>query len=271
MAEETYGAAEVGAGFGQTAGSYDDLLRHNRTGARRLIDALPDGTYESVADVGCGTGFATFAMSDRFGVRHALGVDPSHEMLGVMRESGLRLAPDLQLQLLVGDATALPAEDASVDAVISTMAFHWFPDKQGAVREMARVVRPGGHVAILTAGRGTDAELLRIMRDMDPPVPAAWTGVFDYIHRDVREMEDMLEDAGLEPVDVWAETRRRRIPAMDYLARLQAVASHLSSDLDPSEAEAHGLRLGEALAAASGPRGFDYTFVKLFAIARKPD
>lgn len=271
MAEETYGAAEVGAGFGQTAGAYDDLLRHNQTGARRLIDSLPDGTYESVVDVGCGTGFATFAIHERFDVKHALGVDPSHEMLAVMRESGMRLAPDLQLQLLVGDAAALPTESASADAIISTMAFHWFPDKEGAVREMARTVRPGGHVAILTAGRGTDAELLEIMRGMDPPVPAPWTGVFDYIHRDVREIEDLLEGAGLETVDIWAETRRRRIPAMDYLARLQAVASHLSSGLDPVEAEAHGLRLGEALAAASGPKGFDYTFVKLFAIARKPD
>lgn len=270
MVEDTYGAAEVGAGFGQTAGAYDDLLRHNRTGARRLVEALPEGAYDSVVDVGCGTGFATFALHDRFGAAHALGVDPSHEMLAVMRESGLRHAPGLQLQLLVGDAAALPAEDASADAVISTMAFHWFPDKDGAVREMARVVRPGGHVAILTAGRGTDAELLQIMRDMDPPLPASWTTVFDYIHRDVREIEDMFEDAGLEPVDVWAETRRRRIPAMDYLARLQAVASHLSADLDPADAEAHGLRLGTALETASGPRGFDYTFVKLFAIGRRP-
>ncbi len=271
MGDVQHGAAEVGAGFDQAAPTYEDLLRHNQTGAARLIDAIPDGEYDRVLDVGCGTGFATFAMHARFAPSHALGVDPSGEMLAVMRDSATRLAPTLDLDLLVGDALALPAVGASVDAVISTMAFHWFPDKSGAVREMARVVRPGGIVAILTAGRGTDAELLEIMRAMDPPVPAAWTGVFDHIHRDVREMEDMFEGAGLEPVDIWSETRRRRIPPLDYLARLQAVAAHLSADLDPEVAEVHGTRLGEALEAASGPRGFDYTFVKLFAIGRKSD
>lgn len=270
MGDTQHGASEVGAGFDQAATTYDDLLRHNHTGAVRLIGALPDGEYRRILDVGCGTGFATFAMHERFGMLQALGVDPSGEMLAVMRESATRLAPDLDLELLVGDALALPVADASVDAVISTMAFHWFPDKVGAVREMSRVVRPGGIVAILTAGRGTDAELLEIMRAMDPPVPPAWTGVFNHIHRDVREIEDMYEAAGLETVDIWSETRRRRIPALDYLARLQAVAAHLSADLDPAEAEAHAARLGEALTAASGPRGFDYTFVKLFAIGRKP-
>ena len=54
------------------------------------------------------------------------------------------------------------------------------------------------------------------------------------------------------------------------MARLQAVAAHLSSDMPLEVALAHGERLTDALRAASGPKGFAYTFVKLFAIARKP-
>ena len=54
------------------------------------------------------------------------------------------------------------------------------------------------------------------------------------------------------------------------MARIGAVASHLSDDLDRAEAEAHAARVAAALTAAAGPRGFEYTFVKLYGIARRP-
>jgi len=265
-----HGAAEVGAGFDQAAETYEDLLLHNRMGADRLVAALPDGVLAHIADIGCGTGFASFAMHRSRGTVRVSGIDASAEMIAVMRDAAARVAPDLELDLAVGDAAHLPFADDSVDAAISTMAFHWFPDKEAAVREMARVVRPGGVVAVLAAGRGTDAELLQVMLGMDPPVPPAWTDVFNHIHRDVPEMHAILDAAGLEPVDVWAETRYRWIRPEDYLARLQAVASHLSTGLAADEARAHGERLAQALYAQSDPKGFAYTFVKLFAIARVP-
>ncbi len=267
MEDNPHGAEHVGAGFDQAAGNYDDLLLHNRMGAQRLVAALPEARYDEIVDVGCGTGFASLEMHAQRGTRRVTGVDASGEMLEVFRRTAVGV-DELELTLLVGDAAALPVNPASMDAAISTMAFHWFPDKQAALNQMARAVKPGGIVAVLTAGRGTDAELLQVMRTMNPPVPVAWTAVFDYIHRNVPEMHEMLEAAGLEAVDVWSETRYRWIDPMNYMARLQAVAAHLSSDLDPDEALAHGERLTHALYAASGPRGFAYTFVKLFAIAR---
>lgn len=269
VSEAPHGAASVGAGYDQTAASYGDVVAHNRIGARRLVDGLPPGDYRTVVDVGCGTGFASLEMIRHRGTRHAIGVDPSPAMMEVFRAAAAEL-PDVTVDLRVGDAAALPVDDAAADAVVSTMAFHWFPDKAAALAEMARCVRPGGVVGVLTAGRGTDAELLSVMRAMDPPVPPAWTGVFDHIHRDVREMHELMRGAGLDPVDVWSETRWRSTPVEAYLARLQAVASHLSSDLPPEEARAHGERLGAALAARSGPDGFAYSFVKLFAVARRP-
>lgn len=268
MSEQLHGAEAVGAGFDQAADSYAEILTHNLVGARRLVGALPEARYDSIIDVGCGTGFASLEMIGARGTRRVLGVDASAGMMDVFRQRAEGL--DASVVLQVADATHLPAADASVDAVISTMAFHWFPDKPAALAEMARTVRPGGVVAILTAGRGTDDELNDAMRSMDPPVPAAWTGVFDHIHRDVREMQGMLRDVGLDPVDVWSETRVRTTSVESYIGRLQAVASHLSSDLTPEEAQGHGERLAAELASRSTPDGFEYTFVKLFAIARRP-
>lgn len=269
MTTDHLDAENVGAGFDNAADTYADLLAHNRTGAQRLVDALPDGGYDTLLDVGCGTGFASLAVVERFGTTRVLGIDASEGMMDVFRRNADGI-PGLTLDLQVADAAALPAPDGAFDAVISTMAFHWFPDKAKALSEMARCVRPGGIVAILTAGRGTDAEFKAVMEGITPPVPPQWIGVFDRIHRDVPEMHAMLGEAGLEPVDVWSETRWRTVPPMAYLDRMNAVASHLSSDLSSEEAQAHGERLAAALIAASGPEGFGYSFVKLFAIARRP-
>jgi ubiquinone/menaquinone biosynthesis C-methylase UbiE len=260
----------VGEGFTRTASVYDEVLRHNADGARRLVAAIPDGDHRRVLDVGCGTGFAALEMAARFGTREVVGVDPAEGMLRVFREK-VAGREDLRVDLVAADVMNLPVPDGSVDAVISAMAFHWFPDKPGALREMARRLRPGGVLAVLASGSGTDAEFASVLRGIDPPVPAAWVEVFDRIHRDVPWMMDHLEHAGLEIVDVWIESRHRRTPAEDYLARIQAVASHLSEGMPEDEALAHGARVADAVVAASGPRGFEYTFNKLFAIARRPE
>jgi ubiquinone/menaquinone biosynthesis C-methylase UbiE len=261
--------SDVGQGFDRSAADYDDLLRHNRAGAERLVGSLPPGRYERVLDVGCGTGFVTQAMVERFGTRRVTGVDPSEGMLGRFREKldGLGVEADLH----VAGVHEMPAPDAAYDAVVSGMAFHWFPEKPAAVAAMARRLRPGGILGILASGRGTDEEFRGLLSSIDPPVPPAWIEVFDQIQRDVDELVSYMKAAGLEVLDAWEERRVRRVPPEAYLARIGAVAGHLSAGLDPAEAEGHVARVSEAVVRASGPGGFRYAFVKLYGVARRPD
>ena len=260
--------SDVGQGFDRSAADYDDLLRRNRAGAERLVASLPPGRYDRVLDVGCGTGFVTEAMVGRFGTLSVTGVDPSEGMLERFREKldGLGVEADLH----VAGVHEMPAADDAYDAVVSGMAFHWFPEKQAAVKAMARRLRPGGVMGILASGRGTDEELRLLLSAIDPPVPPSWVEVFDLIHRDVEELATYMRDAGLEVLDVWEERRVRRVSPEAYLARIGAVASHLSAGLDPAEAEAHNARVVEAVTRASGPDGFRFTFVKLYGVARRP-
>src|SRR5690606_832586 len=132
-----------------------------------------------------------------------------------------------------------------------------FPDKPGAVVAMARRLRPGGVLGILASGRGTDEQFRRVLEAIEPPVPRPWVEVFDRIHRTGDEVAGYMEDAGLEIVDAWDERRVRRTSPEAYMARIQAVASHLSEGLDPDEAAAHGARVVEAVTRAAGPRGFE--------------
>lgn len=258
----------VGEGFDRAAGEYDELLARNRAGAARLVAAIPPGTYADVLDVGCGTGFVSEEMVARFGTLRVTGVDPSAEML---ERFAAKLDPLVEAVSAVrAGVLDMPVEDGAFDAVVTGMAFHWFADKPAAVAAMARRLRPGGILAILASGTGTDAEFLDVLTGVRPPVPAAWTEVFPAIQRDGGQLEEYIRAAGLEPVDVWEERRRRVADPDAYLARIAAVASHLSADLDPDEAAAHMGRVRDGVLAAAGPEGFAFTFVKLFGIARRP-
>jgi SAM-dependent methyltransferase len=165
---------------------------------------------------------------------------------------------------------AMGVPEGAHDAVISTMALHWFPDKPGAVAAMARALAPGGVMAILCSGRGAEHEFRDVLRGLDPPAPPEWDAAFDQVQRDIEELEDYLEGAGMVPQDVWMERRIRRTPPEAYLERMRVVAGHITPSLDPDERADLERRLTAATHAASGPRGFEYTFTKLFAIARRP-
>ena len=101
-------------------------------------------------DVACGTGIVARTAAGRVGPGGAVtGLDLNEAMLAVAR----RVRPDLTWRQ--GDAAALPFESGTFDAVLSQMALMFFPDPAGALREMARVARPGGAVAVLIPA-GTD-------------------------------------------------------------------------------------------------------------------
>ena len=267
--DATHGVAD---NFTNTARDYDAVVRHNVDGARRLVMSLPAGDYRRVLDVGCCTGWAALAMLDRFpGVEHVTGVDPAAGMLAVFRDKVAELE-GVDVDLRSEDVMAMSVEPESYDVVVSSMAMHWFPDKPGAAVAMARALKPGGVIGILCSGRGGEDEFRAVLRRLDPPAPKEWDAAFDQVQRDVDEMEHYLTRAGLELLDVWMERRLRRSSVEAYLERMRVVASHITTGL-LSEAEVAELmeRVAAGTRTVSGPRGFEYTFTKLYAVARKSE
>ncbi len=268
--DATDGAAE---NFTNTAKDYDAVVRHNIAGARRLVMSLPDGDYRRVLDVGCGTGWAALAMLDRFPeIEHVTGVDPAEGMLAVFNDKVAELGDGTEIELRTADVMSMGLAEESYDAVISSMAMHWFPDKPGAMIAMARTLKPGGTIGILCSGRDGEHEFREVLARLDPPAPKEWDAAFDAVQRDIDEMEQYLAGAGLEPVDVWMERRLRRTSAEAYLERMRVVASHISSAILTEEEVAELMeRVAAGIHAVSGPHGFEYTFTKLYAVARKPE
>ena len=99
-----------------------------------------------VLDVGCGTGAATIAAASRAAPGgRVIGLDPNPQMLAVARrKSGI--------EWVEGRAEALPFPDASFDAVVSQFAMMFFENRVAALREMARVLAPGGGMAVAVCG-----------------------------------------------------------------------------------------------------------------------
>jgi SAM-dependent methyltransferase len=116
----------------------DDLLR-----ARSLARLVPQGLR--AVDVGTGTGVLALELA-QLGVQ-VIAVDRSSRMLEAAR-ARIAEAGAVGIELRSGEASALPLADGEVDAAFAHMVLQYLPAPAEAVREMARVVRPGGRVVV---------------------------------------------------------------------------------------------------------------------------
>ena len=115
--------------------------------APRLADTAGLAPGDRVLDVGCGTGVLARAAADRVATeRQVTGLDINVGMLAVAR----RIRP--QIDWREGDATKLPLPDESYDVVMSQYSLMYFPDRIAALKEMMRVLKPGGRLAIAVWG-----------------------------------------------------------------------------------------------------------------------
>jgi len=269
MAGQGDGAEHPRESFDRSAHLYDAHVAFNHAGAQRLIGALPDRPYADILDVACGTGFATMQLIARRGATSVIGIDASAGMLEQFRAK-LDRYPGIHATLRVADVLDMGVAPASVDLVLCTMALHWFDDRRAAITEMAKTLRPGGVLGLLGPGPGHDAQFVALSRASDPPIlpELADSIVSNEIYPE--EMRGYLADAGLEELDIWVEARERRLPADRYLARMQAVGSHLWAHRTPDDRDRQLARAGDALRAASCDGTFVYTFTKLLVIARAP-
>ena len=114
------------------------------------IAALRPG--EIVLDLGSGGGFDVFLVAQKVGTAgRAIGVDMTPEMLGKARrntETFRRRTSLDNVEFRLGEIEHLPVADASVDVVISNCVLNLSPDKPQVWREIARVLKPGGRVAL---------------------------------------------------------------------------------------------------------------------------
>jgi demethylmenaquinone methyltransferase/2-methoxy-6-polyprenyl-1,4-benzoquinol methylase len=116
---------------------------------RALVDALQAPRHARVLDVATGTGMVAAELLARCPDCTLVGIDQSEQMLGAARA---RFAGDRRVELLQGEAESLPFADASFDCLTFTYLLRYVEEPAATLRELARVVRPGGRVASLEFG-----------------------------------------------------------------------------------------------------------------------
>jgi ubiquinone/menaquinone biosynthesis C-methylase UbiE len=96
-----------------------------------------------VLEAGCGGGAGIEIILDRFGAAEVFGFDLDPKMVDRARQR-LARRPIAQVQLWIGDVTAIESQDAAFDAVFDFGAIHLVPDWEAALSEVRRVLKPGG-------------------------------------------------------------------------------------------------------------------------------
>jgi demethylmenaquinone methyltransferase / 2-methoxy-6-polyprenyl-1,4-benzoquinol methylase len=146
-------ARQLFAPLGPTYDRYARLLSFGQDPRWRsfLVSRVPSDARR-VLDVACGTGAVAIELARAEPARTVVGIDQSPEMLAAGRERVARADLGDRIELREGRAEDLPFAEAEFDALSFTYLLRYVDDVPATLRELARVVRPGGTVAMLEFG-----------------------------------------------------------------------------------------------------------------------
>ena len=214
-------APPLGSGemFDKIAARYDAMNRVlslglDRGWRKRTVRALALGAQARVLDLATGTGDLAIDIARRHPDARVIGLDPSREMLAVAAHKVAKRKLADRITLVRGDAQSLPYADGELDATTIAFGIRNVPDRPQALREMARVVKPGGRVAILELGeprRGVLAVAARFhTHHVVPRLGALLSGAreYRYLQRSIaafppsEEFARIMEAAGLHVLEV---------------------------------------------------------------------
>jgi demethylmenaquinone methyltransferase/2-methoxy-6-polyprenyl-1,4-benzoquinol methylase len=170
---------------------------------RKTVRALELGPRHRVLDLATGTADLAIQVARTEPSVNVVGLDPSAKMLDVGRGKVTRGELGSRVELVQGDAQALPFEDDSFHSVCIAFGIRNVPDRAQALREMARVTRPGGRIAILELSEPRGG-LLGVMarfhiHTVVPYVGALLSGVkeYQYLQRSIAAFPPAEEFAAL--------------------------------------------------------------------------
>ena len=154
MAEGKVKQEQVRQMFDRIAPTYDKLnhmlsLGIDRRWRRKAVDALGKFNPQQILDIATGTGDFALLLAKRIKPQHITGADISEGMMAVGREKVKQEGLQDTISFEKEDCTKLSFPDGSFDAVTSAYGVRNFHDLDAGLREMQRVLRPGGHLLIV--------------------------------------------------------------------------------------------------------------------------
>jgi ubiquinone/menaquinone biosynthesis C-methylase UbiE len=198
--------------------------------APKLIDLAEVQPGEHVLDVACGTGVVTRLAAERVGsTGRVVGLDINAAMLSVAR----RIAPvGATVEWLEASALEIPLPDAAFDVVLCQHGLQQFPDRPSALREMRRVLKLGGRLALCVWSRiegspGMAALAEALERHVGAEAAANRRAPFAL--GDPVQLRTLVEDAGFRDIAVRTMVKTAHFPSPEALVASQLAATPLST------------------------------------------
>ena len=217
--------------------------------ATAVADAAQVRAGHSALDVACGTGVLTREMAARVGrgVR-ATGLDVNAGMLAVAREH----APDVRWHQ--GSAESLPFPDASFDRVVSQFGLMFVPDPQTSIREMLRVLKPAGRIAVAVwdtidqcPGYAAEVELIERMAG----TAAADAVRAPFVHGMRQSLGALFDSAGAQALRLETHTGVARFPSIRVMVEAELRGWLPVMGVDLTEEQIHEILQAAETALAS--------------------
>jgi SAM-dependent methyltransferase len=233
-----------------------------------LCELAGVGTGSTVLDVACGTGIAARTAADRVGTSGpVVGVDLNRSMLMVAE----RVRPEIEWRQ--ADAAALPFDRELFDAVLCQMAMMFFPDRQRAVAEMARVVKPGGAVAIVVPSALEEQPafepFVRLAAHLTGPEATSLLTTY-FVCGAAGDLERLLVDAGLTVSETRSVMGTYAAPSIDAAVTTEVESTPLVERISTEVYDELRRRTRELWRAYAAPDGtLRAPFASRFAVARR--
>jgi SAM-dependent methyltransferase len=239
-------------GWTRKAKTYDRLT--GRATARLVVPLLEAAGVEAgtrVLDVACGPGHIA-AGAAAMGAK-PVGLDAAEGMVAVAR------ARYTEIEFQQGDAERLPFGDASFDAVVAGFVVNHLPRPERALAEFARVVRPGGRVAVTVWDRPGRMRLLGVLGEAvertegvcDPSLPSGGPDPFHFA--DDAALAELLSGAGLAEAEVRSIAFEQEVADTDELWEGMLAGSVRTAALIERQPEPVRRRIRAALEQAVAP------------------
>jgi len=201
--------------FGLAANTYDSVAHFQRWVGDQLIEKIPDCSPETIVDLGCGTGYFSDALKQKFTGAKYIGIDLSEDMAKYAKNHHASVN-----SWITADAESLPFKSNSIDLIFSSLAIQWCSDLPNLLKEIKRVLSPKGIFVFSTLLDGSLIELKEAWSEFDDK-----QHVNDFFRKD--DYQEAIKLSGFEASLLSQECKVLKYQKLTELMReLKALGAH---------------------------------------------